>query len=79
MIFERKFVASYVFEQLAIQDTRKMESRSVDRCQRIQERETRLQQMSLSQQSRLANEKRRATEEALKEAKPEWRKRNIRL
>jgi len=44
-----------------------------------EERETRLQQMSLSQQSRLANEKRRATEKALKEAKPEWRRRNIRL
>jgi len=44
-----------------------------------EERETCLQQMSLSQQSRLAKEKRRAREEALKEAKPEWRKRNIRL
>jgi len=43
-----------------------------------EEIEARLQQMSLSQQSRLAKEKRRAREEALKEAKPEW-KRNVRL
>jgi len=43
-----------------------------------EEREAHLQEMSLSQQSRLAKEKRRAREEALKEAKPEWR-RNVRL
>jgi len=38
LIFERMSPLRCVFEQLAIQDMRKMESCSVDWCQRIQKR-----------------------------------------